>query len=345
MTDPASSQPATTPPAPFPCRAADVSALADAAALLRAGALVAFPTETVYGLGANALSDRAVAAIFAAKGRPARNPVIVHVPDLEAVAALARVTDEARALAAAFWPGPLTLVLTRQPDCPLTPRVSAGGPTVAVRAPAHPLALSLLRAAGVPIAAPSANRSGAISPTRALDVVAELGHGPHPGARPALVLDGGPCMVGVESTVLDLSGPAPRLLRPGGTAREAIEAVLDRPVQANEADRADRKHGHQNAPLPGPGLLFSHYAPDRAVRLNAASAHPGEALLGFHGTPGATLDLSPAGDLAEAARNLFTMLRTLDSPPHQGIAVAPVPAHGLGAAINDRLGRAAAPRP
>lgn len=323
-------------------RDADTASIAEAGARLRAGALVAFPTETVYGLGANALSDQAVAAIFQAKGRPSNNPVIVHVPDMDAVAPLADLTAPGRALAAALWPGPLTLVLKRRPGCPLSPRVSAGGATVAVRVPAHPVALDLLRAAAVPVAAPSANRSGAISPTRAADVIAELGHGT--GPRPALVLDGGPCAVGVESTVLDLSADTPRLLRPGGIPRETLEQLLNRPLADGEGADGRSDPGVGGAPLPGPGLLASHYAPARPLRLNADRAREGEALLGFNATPGATLDLSPDGDLAQAAHNLFGMLRALDAPPHQAIAVAPVPAHGLGLAINDRLRRAAAPR-
>jgi len=316
-------------------RPATTEAIEDAAAALRAGRLVVFPTETVYGLGADARSDIAVASIYAAKGRPDTNPCIVHVPALAAAAPLAALPTAAAPLAAAFWPGPLTLVVRRRPDSPLSARVSAGGATVALRAPAHPVALALLRAAAVPVAAPSANRSGAVSPTTAAHVLADLADGP--GPKPALILDGGPCRVGVESTVLDVSGPHPRLLRPGGVTREAIEATLGIAVAAREDARED-------APLASPGLLSSHYAPALPVRLHATAAHPGEALLGFGGTPGATLDLSPAGDLAEAARNLFAMLRTLDSPAYAGIAVAPIPHYGLGQALNDRLRRAAAPR-
>ena len=327
----------------FPCRAPTQDALGEAADALAAGDLVAFPTETVYGLGGNALSEDAVAAIFAAKGRPTNNPVIVHVATLEDAAPLADVTEAARALASAFWPGPLTLVLPRRADSPLARRVSAGGETVALRAPAHPVALALLHAAGLPIAAPSANRSGAISPTRAEDVVLGLKGGA--GPLPAMILDGGPCAVGLESTVLDLTTSPPRLLRPGAVTREAVEAMLGYAI-ADGGGAGEPMTGAESVdPLPAPGLLVSHYAPDRPVRLNASKARPAEALLGFAGTPGAHLDLSPSGNLNEAAHNLFAMLRRLDAPPFQAIAVAPVPATGLGLAINDRLSRAAAPRP
>ncbi|MBB4315248.1 L-threonylcarbamoyladenylate synthase [Roseospira marina] len=320
---------------------ADEPALVAAADALRAGRLVAFPTETVYGLGADARSDAAVAAIYAAKGRPAHNPIIVHVADLAAAAPLVDVTGAAARLADHFWPGPLTLVLRRAPDSPLCARVSAGGPTVAIRAPAHPVAQALLRRAALPVAAPSANRSGAVSPTTAAHVAADLGSVPAPML--ALILDGGPCDVGVESTVLDLSGPAPRLLRPGGTTREALEAVLGHPIDGPDGGSSPT-HGSGTV-LASPGLLASHYAPARPVRLNAHAAHDGEALLGFGDTPGATLNLSPAGDPAEAARNLFAMLRALDRPPFRGIAVSPIPGAGLGQALNDRLARAAVPRP
>jgi len=326
-----------------PCPATE-DALEEAARALRAGSLVAFPTETVYGLGADARSDAAVADIYAAKGRPATNPVIVHVPDLTAAEPLACVTPAAARLAALFWPGPLTLVLRRRPGSPLCARVSAGGATVALRAPAHPVAQALLRKAGVPVAAPSANRSGAVSPTTAAHVAHDLGRSTSPPL--AMILDGGPCTVGVESTVLDMSGPEPRLLRPGGATREAIEEALGRPIVAHHSGAAppDTVAG-ASVPLLSPGLLASHYAPTRPVRLNASSARPDEALLGFGGTPGATLDLSPTGDPAEAARNLFAMLRALDRPPFGAIAVAPIPQAGLGQALNDRLTRAAAPRP
>jgi L-threonylcarbamoyladenylate synthase len=317
-------------------------AIRRAAEALRAGCLVAFPTETVYGLGADARSEAAVAAIYAAKGRPAHNPCIVHVPDVAAAAPFVDLSPTAARLADRFWPGPLTLVLRRRPDGPLAPRVSAGAATVAVRAPAHPVALALLRAAGMPVAAPSANRSGAVSPTTAEHVRAEFAHGSG-GPCPAIILDGGACRVGVESTVLDLSGDRPRLLRPGGVTREAIEQALGMPLDTPDA--AVVLDSAAESPAPSPGLLSSHYAPARPVRLNATSAAPGEALLGFGGTPGADLDLSPSGHLDEAARNLFAMLRALDRSPFGAIAVAPIPAHGLGVALNDRLARAAAPRP
>lgn len=333
-------------------RPADPTAIAAAAQALHGGRLVAFPTETVYGLGGDARSPSAVAAIYATKRRPSRNPLIVHVPDLAATATLARVTPLAERLAAAFWPGPLTLVLPLADDTPLAPQVTAGGATVALRAPAHPVARALLAACACPLAAPSANRSGSVSPTRAAHVAVDLALDPSlsPEDTPlAMILDGGPCQVGVESTVLDLSGPHPRLLRPGGVTVEALAAVLgETPARAAlfPARRPTTATGGADgtAPLPSPGLLTSHYAPDRPVRLNAETAAPGEALLGFAGTPGATLDLCPTGDLEEAARNLFAMLRALDRPPFTAIAVVPLPTVGLGATLNDRLARAAAPR-
>lgn len=315
--------------------------LTRAATALRSGALVAFPTETVYGLGADACAEPAVAAIFAAKGRPAFNPLIVHVADRDGLAGLiAPAGPMFERLTDAFWPGPLTLVVPRAVESPLAAQVSAGRPTVAVRAPAHPVARALLRAAAIPVAAPSANRSGAVSPTTASHVVAEFSAGT--GPRPSVVLDGGPCPVGLESTVLDLSGEGPVLLRPGSVTREALERVLGRSVTM--PTRAHEEGGAEGAAPAAPGMLSSHYAPRLPVRLNAVAADPGELLLGFGGTPGAALDLSPRGDLEEAARNLFAMLRRLDDPAGRGIAVAPVPQTGLGLAINDRLTRAAAPR-
>ncbi|WP_245689559.1 L-threonylcarbamoyladenylate synthase [Roseospirillum parvum] len=317
-------------------RPADAAAIAAAGALLAAGRLVAFPTETVYGLAADATNDRAVAAIFAAKGRPRFNPLIVHLAAADQAAALARVDDRAARLMAAFWPGPLTLVLPRRPEGPLSPLVSAGLPTVALRVPAGPVAGPLIHAAGRPLAAPSANRSGYLSPTTAAHVAADLEMGP--GAdQVAMVLDGGPTSVGLESTVLDLTGPTPALLRPGGLDPDALAEVLGAPV-AVAAPPADPE-----APT-APGQLASHYAPRRPLRLNATEARPGEALLGFAGTPGALADLSPAGDLVEAAANLFRRLHELDAGPHAALAVAPIPERGLGIAINDRLRRAAAPR-
>lgn len=302
-------------------------AVAEAARLIRAGRLVAFPTETVYGLGADACQDAAVAAIFAAKDRPAFNPLIVHVATIEAAAALVEFDALAGDLAAAFWPGPLTLVLPRRRDCPVSLLASAGLETVAVRVPNHPVALALLEAAGVPVAAPSANRSEEVSPTTAVHVAESLGE------RVDLILDGGPCRVGLESTVLDLSGDRPTLLRPGGIPAEALEARLG-PLAAA---------GQEGTPR-SPGMLRRHYAPRLPLRMNACCPEEGEALLGFGPGPAdLTLNLSPSGDLQEAAANLFAMLRRLDAGHHKGIAVRPIPDEGLGRAINDRLRRAARP--
>jgi L-threonylcarbamoyladenylate synthase len=301
-----------------------------AARMLRSGELVAFPTETVYGLGADATSERAVAAIFSVKGRPHFNPLIVHVPSLAAAEPLAQFDERARRIAARFWPGPLSLVLPRRAGSGLSLLASAGLDTVAIRAPAHPVAQALLRASCRPIAAPSANRSGRVSPTEAAHVAAELGDGI------PLILDDGPTPVGVESTVLDLSGEMPVLLRPGGVTLEALTELLG-PVGIPAA-----------GPLRAPGMMASHYAPALPLRLEATDARPGEALLAFGpaAPPGfaEVLWLSRAGDLLEAAANLFAMLRRLDRPVFTGIAVMPIPEHGLGRAINDRLRRAAAPR-
>jgi L-threonylcarbamoyladenylate synthase len=313
-----------------PILPASPAAIEHAAALLRAGRLVAFPTETVYGLGADATSERAVAAIFEAKGRPRFNPLIVHVPGVAEAEAFAEFDARARRIAAHFWPGPLSLVLRRRRGCGLSLLASAGLDTVAIRAPAHPVAQALLRGSGLPIAAPSANHSGRVSPTEAAHVMAELGD------SVALILDDGRTPVGVESTVLDLSGDAPALLRPGGVTLEALTEFLG-PI-ANPAA----------GPLRSPGMLASHYAPSLPVRLEARDARPGEALLAFgrNAAPGfdEILWLSRSGDLAEAAANLFAMLRQLDRPTFTGIAVTPIPEHGLGHAINDRLRRAADPR-
>ncbi len=311
--------------------------IAQAAAWLRAGRLVAFATETVYGLGADATDAEAVAAIYAAKQRPARNPLICHYPS--AAAAFADVEAGALGvqLAAAFWPGPLTLVASRRAGSRVVPGASAGQDTLAVRVPAHPAALALLAAVGRPVAAPSANRSGAVSPTTARHVLDGL------DGRIAAVLDSGPCAVGVESTVLDISGPTPRLLRPGGVPVEAIAALIG-PIEAPADPPAD------GAPR-SPGQLPSHYAPAVPLRLDALAAAPDEALLAFgpHAPPAAAAwNLSARGDLAEAAARLFAGLRALDADAARlglrRIAAMPVPPHGLGAAINDRLRRAAAPR-
>ena len=308
----------------------DDSGIAAAAEALRDGKLVSFPTETVYGLGGDASSEAAVARIFDAKGRPTFNPLIVHLPLIAEVDAIAVMDQRARDLADAFWPGPLTMVLPRRPEAKLSRLVSAGLPSVAVRVPSHPLAHALLLKAGVPVAAPSANRSGTISPTRADHVAASL------DGRIDFILDGGSCSVGVESTVIDLTGPQATVLRPGGVTPADLERVLGTPVTlSSETPDAPKS----------PGQLLSHYAPGLPVCLNMIDAPPGWAYLGFGPTPGATLNLSERGDPVEAAANLFAMLHDLDQPDqYAGIAVAPVSDDGLGLAINDRLKRAAAPR-
>ena len=304
-----------------------------AAALITAGRLVAFPTETVYGLGGDATSDHAVAAIFAAKGRPRFNPLIVHVGDIAQAEELVVMDDRAKRLAERFWPGPLTLVLPRRDDCPISLLCSAGLDSLAIRVPRHPAALALLAASRRPIA----NRAGRVSPTAPAHVREEL------EGRIDMILDGGPCSVGVESTVLDLTGPRPVLLRPGGLAQEAIEALIGA-VASPIADTACA-----DAPRLSPGLLSSHYAPQVPVRLAAREPFSGEAFLGFGAPPPGIrppdLQLSAGGDTTEAASKLFASLRALDRPPFSGIAVMPIPDTGLGAAINDRLRRAAAPRP
>lgn len=308
----------------------------EAARVLAAGGLVALPTETVYGLACDATDAHAVARLYAAKGRPSFNPLIAHVPDLEAARRVGHLSPAAEQLAAQFWPGPLTLVVPaiESATCDLA---RAGLLSVAIRVPAHPVARAVLRAVGRPIAAPSANRSGHVSPTSAAHVMADLD-----GAID-LVLDAGPAKVGIESTILDCTGPRPVLLRPGGLARSAIEAVLGFRL-ARQATPVS-----EDAPI-APGMLASHYAPSIPVRLEATALLPGEALLTFAGArpPGAeavaVLDLSPAGDLVEAAANLFAHLRALDASGARGIAVVPLPHEGLGEGIIDRLQRAAAPR-
>lgn len=309
------------------------AAIAEAAQLVRSGELVAFPTETVYGLGADATNERAVAGIFVAKGRPQFNPLISHVLGVDGARRLVNWNATADKLAARFWPGPLTLVLPRLANSPIALLATAGLDTAAIRAPSHPVAQALIQAAGCPIAAPSANRSGSISPTQAQHVARALGD------RVTLVLDGGPCEVGLESTVLDLTTATATLLRPGGATREAIEALIG-PIALSDAipsGQSARK---------SPGQLASHYAPARPVRLQATRVTSGEGLLAFGPRPpeGArlTYNLSPTGNLAEAAANLFSMLRALDRPEVDRIAVMAIPETGLGLAINDRLRRAAA---
>jgi L-threonylcarbamoyladenylate synthase len=315
------------------------SATADAARVLAAGGLVAFPTETVYGLGADATNGPAVARLYEAKGRPAFNPLIAHVPSHEAAATLARFDADAAKLAAAFWPGPLTLVLPRAAQCPVAELAMAGLDTIAVRVPDHKVARDILNAVGRPVVAPSANRSGHVSPTTAGHVQADL------AGRVDLIIDGGATPVGVESTIVACLGE-PVLLRPGGLPRGTIEKILQRKLATAAAGDADDEH----APL-APGMLAAHYAPRARLRLNAHSVEPGEALLAFGpasiaGAQGAcqVLNLSARGDLIEAAANLFSHLRALDSARPTAIAVMPIPGDGLGEAINDRLHRAAAER-
>ena len=309
----------------------DDAGIAHAAALLRNGALVAFGTETVYGLGADATNAGAVAAIFAAKGRPRFNPLICHYDSADTAFSDVIADDRASVLAAALWPGPLTLVLPRRPDCRIALLTGAGLDTQAVRVPDHTAARALLRAVGRPLAGPSANISGQVSPTTAAHVLDGL------GGRIAAILDSGPCSVGVESTVVDLSGPDPVLLRPGGATLEAIEALIG-PVRRGAAP---------GAALRSPGMLASHYAPSLPVRLNARSVAADEALLAFGPAlpgAGAVFQLSETGDPTAAAARLFEGLRALDRSGMRGIAAMPIPAIGLGLAVADRLARAAAPR-
>lgn len=313
---------------------AEARAIVEAAELLRAGGLVAFPTETVYGLGADATNEAAVEALYAAKRRPPHNPLIVHVESRAAAEPLALLDRRAERLVQRFWPGPLTLVLPRREGSAISRLATAGLATLAIRVPAHPVALALLEAARVPVVAPSANRSGRVSPTSASDVAVELGDAIE------LILDAGPCRIGVESTVIDLSEPdRPVLLRPGGVPREAIEEILGPLCEPSSSEDRPRS----------PGRLASHYAPSLPVRLDALEVEPDEALLAFgpEVPPGAfvTFNLSPSGDLAEAARRLYAFLRAADRSGARRIAVVPIPAVGLGEAIRDRLERAAAPRP
>jgi L-threonylcarbamoyladenylate synthase len=317
---------------------AGAAAAAEAARVLAAGGLVAFPTETVYGLGADATNGRAVARLYEAKGRPAFNPLIAHVTDVAAAQALARFDADAERLAAVLWPGPLTLVLAKAAACPVAELATAGLDSIAVRLPDHAVARSILATLGKPVVAPSANRSGHVSPTTAAHVAADL------AGRIDLIIDGGATPVGVESTIVACLGE-PTLLRPGGVPRAAIERALGKTLAGAQALPAD-----DEAPL-APGMLASHYAPRTRIRLDAGRIEPGEALLAFgEALPAGaaqskkTLNLSARGDLVEAAANLFSHLRALDAAGASAIAVVPVPHEGLGEAINDRLGRAAAGR-
>jgi L-threonylcarbamoyladenylate synthase len=306
-------------------RTADPAGIAAAADRLRAGGLVALPTETVYGLAARADRAEAVAEIYRAKGRPDFNPLIVHVPSLAAAERLAQFDDRARALAAAFWPGALTLVLPLRTDAGIAPAVTAGLPTIALRCPAHPVMRAVLEASGLPLAAPSANRSGGVSPTRADHVAASL------GAAAPLVLDGGACAAGIESTIVALRDQGRwQVLRPGPITEAQISAILGTDPDAVTS-----------AAIEAPGQLASHYAPGKPVRLNAVKAGPGEFLIGFGAVAG-DISLSPSGDLAEAAAGLYAALHAGAAAGQPRIAVAPIPDEGIGAAINDRLRRAAA---
>ncbi|MGB1547552.1 MAG: L-threonylcarbamoyladenylate synthase [Alphaproteobacteria bacterium] len=310
---------------------ATTAALKIAGKRLREGDLVAFPTETVYGLGADATNEEAISRIYTIKLRPSFNPLIIHLYDLAAAEKVAHFDERARKLAKRFWPGPLTLVLKRRGDAKVTPMASAGLPTVAVRVPANDVAHTLLKAAGRPIAAPSANRSGHVSPTTAAHVAASL------GMAVDLILDGGACTIGLESTVLDLSGERAVLLRPGAVTIEMLQETIGEVEPANPADAKQPR---------SPGMMDRHYAPSIPVRLNAIAAEPGEALLSFgaHAITGfaAERNLSEKSNLREAAANLYRYLRELDWSGFRAIAVMPIPEEGLGLAINDRLRRAAA---
>ncbi len=293
--------------------------------LWQQGEVVAIPTETVYGLAADAEQDAAVAKIFALKGRPQFNPLILHVHSLEQLEDYAEITPLLLQAAAVFWPGPLTFVLKRRPQAKLSYLVSAGLDSIAVRIPAHPIAQELLRAYGKPLAAPSANKSNSISPTSAADVTASFGN------QIPLIIDGGSAAIGLESTIIDLTTNIPTILRPGGVTFEALTAIL-----------GEIQYAQAGAAVKAPGMLKRHYAPSIPLRLNTVEPRDNEAMLGF-GSMDCNLNLSPSGDLQEAAANLFRMLRQLDNPVYKGIAVAPIPNHNLGVAINDRLNRAATP--
>lgn len=303
---------------------ADQAGIAAAARLLRAGSLVALPTETVYGLAARADRAAAVAQIYQAKGRPDFNPLIVHVPDLAAAEQIARFDQRGRQLAQAFWPGALTMVLPLREEAGIAPAVTAGLPTIALRCPAHPAMRAVLEAAELPLAAPSANRSGGVSPSRAEHVVASLGD------AVGLVLDGGPCTAGIESTIVALRDDGWEVLRPGPVTAQQIAAVLG-------TERSAKGTGQIEAP----GQLASHYSPGKPVRLNAETAEADEFLIGFGAIAG-HVSLSPSGDMAEAASRLYDCLHAARQAPQPRIAVAPVPEQGIGVAINDRLRRAAA---
>lgn len=303
---------------------ADAAGIAAAADVLRAGGLVAVPTETVYGLAARADSAPAVAQIYRAKGRPDFNPLIVHIPDLVAAERIAIFDDRARKLAAAFWPGALTMVLPLRQGAEIAPAVTAGLPTIALRCPAHPAMRAVLAATQLPLAAPSANRSGGVSPSRAEHVAESL------GSAVGLVLDGGPCAAGIESTIVALRDGGWQVLRPGPITGEQIAALLGAPLQPEGSGGIE-----------APGQLASHYSPGKPVRLNAECAGPDEFMIGF-GRVAGDVSLSPGGDLAEAASRLYDCLHAAQRAPQTRIAIAKVPDEGIGAAINDRLGRAAA---
>ena len=317
-----------TGPCP-PIKTATSETIAEAARLIRAGRLVVFPTETVYGLSADATNGQAVAAIFAAKGRPEFNPLIIHLAGIVDAEKLVKFDDRARAVAAAFWPGPLSLILPRTETCPVNLLAGAGLRTLAVRVPAHPTAQALVKAAATPIAAPSANRSGEVSPTSAAHVVGSLGDAVD------LIVDDGPCEIGLESTVLDLSQPEPMILRPGVISEDDLEPLVGKLATSDGQSAAPR----------APGLLLRHYATRIPLRMMASAVDENEALLAFGPNPlkGAKVseNLSRRGDFLEAASNLFAMMHTLDRPDCAGIAVMPVPDYGIGRAINDRLQRAA----
>jgi L-threonylcarbamoyladenylate synthase len=308
--------------------APDSQGIKNACHLLKKGKAIGMPTETVYGLAADACNDAAIAEIYKIKNRPTFNPLIIHVDSQNGIETLACVSSTARILMNAFWPGPLTLVLRRAPDCPVSLLAGAGLDTIALRCPAHPVARELIQAFERPLAAPSANLSMEISPTCAKDVAASLHN------KISLILDGGSCDIGLESTIIDLSGSMPVLLRPGGISMETLQKTIGHiELPAN------------NTKVRAPGMLARHYAPQRPLRLDAQDCQPGEALLGFGATPvlNPVQNLSISGNLGEAAANLFRMMRQLDREPYKAIAVMPIPEKDLGVAINDRLRRAATP--